>query len=219
MFDLMTSSQPLCEQSSTLHSLHASYFGTETTGTINDCRLDLSKSMSEVDQQESGSPRRRGFRLSADTTFETTVMNTLLAGGLADVWQVSSVGHLVALAGQACKEVCMAADAYPTQPDSRFTERLRSTHVSDLSIQCSCITKTVKNLHTTCALFQLMHRDIANFFCLSSDMCYTAHLLYLWLCGHKHYNLVLYGLDHLSLPLGADFIPGQPGIILGFSSN
>ncbi|DBA96516.1 TPA: hypothetical protein ACH3X1_015394 [Trebouxia sp. C0004] len=100
---VMNTSQSLCERSSTLHSLHASYFGTETTGTINDYRLDLSESMSEVDQQDSGSPRRRGFRPSTDTTFETTVINTLsmLAGGLADVWQVSSVGHLVALAGQA----------------------------------------------------------------------------------------------------------------------
>lgn len=79
-------------------------------------------------QQDSGSPRR-GFRFTADRTFETTVMHTLLEGGLADVWEVPSLGHLVALAGQACKEVAMTADAAPTQPDSRFTERLRSMQV------------------------------------------------------------------------------------------
>ncbi|DBA68875.1 TPA: hypothetical protein ACH3X2_013354 [Trebouxia sp. C0005] len=84
--------------------------------------------VSTAGQQQSGSPRR-GFRFTADKTFETTVMHTLLAGGLADVWQVASVGHLVALAGQACKEVAMAADATRMQPDSRFTERLRSTQM------------------------------------------------------------------------------------------
>lgn len=90
--------------------------------------------VSTAGSQESGSPRR-GFGFTADKTFETTVMHTLLAGGLADVWQVASVGHFVALAGQACKEVAaniMTADAAPLQPDSKFTERLTSTQVAPL---------------------------------------------------------------------------------------
>lgn len=148
-----------CERSATLHSLHASYFGTEITGRMDDYRLDFSRSISEVDQQDSGSPRRRGFRLLADTTFETTVMNTLLVGGLADVWQVSSVGHLVALAGQACKEVSMAANAYPTQPDSRFTERLRSTQVSDLSTHCSCRQTCHQNSQTFAHYMRFVSAD------------------------------------------------------------
>ncbi len=51
-----------------------------------------------------------------------------------------------------------------------------------------------------------MHRDNATWFCLSSDICATVHLLYLWLCGCAHCNFALYELDSLSLPLGADFI-------------
>lgn len=102
-------------------------------------------------QQETGSPRR-GFRFTADKTFETTVMHTLLAGGLADVWQLPSVGHLVALAGQACKEVAVAADKAPTQPDSRFTERLRSTQV----IVLLNITHVGKQINYA-SHFQLIH--------------------------------------------------------------
>lgn len=98
--------------------------------------------VSTAGQQQSGSPRR-GFRFTADKTFETTVMHTLLAGGLADVWQVASVGHLVALAGQACKEVAMAADATRMQPDSRFTERLRSTQVAFLLIATHFVSKLI----------------------------------------------------------------------------
>ncbi|KAL0030509.1 hypothetical protein WJX79_000157 [Trebouxia sp. C0005] len=103
-------------------------FGMMGDSTWNLVDGDETLPVSTAGQQQSGSPRR-GFRFTADKTFETTVMHTLLAGGLADVWHVASVGHLVALAGQACKEVAMAADATRMQPDSRFTERLRSTQM------------------------------------------------------------------------------------------
>lgn len=115
--------------------------------------------VSTTGQQESGSPRR-GFRFGADKTFETTIMHTLLAGGLADVWQVSSVGHLVALAGQACKEVSMASDATPMQPDSRFTERLRSTQVFILLRKALVWASMYKCVRLCVAFIELILKDM-----------------------------------------------------------
>ncbi len=87
------------------------------------------KAAAAADNSPRGSPRKAPFRLTADKTFEATVTNTLLQEGLADVWPVSFVGALVALAERACSEVSVLSVA-ALQPDSFFSERLRSTQVS-----------------------------------------------------------------------------------------